>query len=464
MFYFDWLVQFARELPLNKRSVLKVVAKLYDPLGLISPLFITVKALFQDLCKLKTNWDEPLSEELAHRYSSWLSDLLKVQCIPVKRCYIPNVDENLVSLQIHGFGDSSEVAYAAVVYLRIETSKGAYTRLIMSKTRVAPLAKQTISRLELLAALILSRLVYRVRVALLPVIKVDEVFCWTDSMTTLHWIKGVGREYKQFVENIVKEIRQNVPPESWSHCPRIENPADLPSRGMKAEALKQSETWWHGPPWLVEGNETWPEFANTTEPSSVYFEEMRVSDRPKHCTGLVVNARMPDLSSVFHPQKYSNIKKLFRVTAFVLRFLHNLKLRKNGMAAAGPLSTEEYEAAEILWLHEMQQAVVESPRFESLKNQLGLYTDDNGLLRCKGRLQNATIPFTAKYPVLLPADHYLTARIIDDCHKRVLHNGPRETLAELRSRFWIVKGRQVVRKVISRCVICKRIELENYPV
>ena len=185
----------------------------------------------------------------------------------------------------------------------------------MSKTRVAPLAKQTIPRLELLAALILSRLVYSVRVALLPVIKVDEVFCWTDSMTTLHWIKGVGREYKQFVENRVKEIRQNVPPESWSHCPGIENPADLPSRGMKAEALKQSETWWHGPPWLVEGKEKWPEFANTTEPSSVYFEEMRVSDRPKHCTGLVVNARMPDLPSVFHPQKYSNIKKLFRVTA-----------------------------------------------------------------------------------------------------------------------------------------------------
>ena len=110
----------------------------------------------------------------------------------------------------------------------------------MSKTRVAPLAKQTIPRLELLAALILSRLVYRVRVVLLPVIKVDEVFCWTASMTTLHWITEVGREYKQFVENRVKEIRQNVLSESWSHCPGIENPADLPSRGMKAEALKKN--------------------------------------------------------------------------------------------------------------------------------------------------------------------------------------------------------------------------------
>ena len=134
------------------------------------------------------------------------------------------------------------------------------------------------------------------------------------------------------------------------------------------------------------------------------------------------------------------------------------------MAATGPLSTDEYGAAEILWLREMQQAVVESPRFESLKNQLGLYTDDNGLLRCKGRLQNATIPFNAKYPILLPADHYLTALIIHDCHKRVLHNGSRETLAELRSRFWIVRGRQVVRKVLSRCVICKRIEGQHYAI
>lgn len=121
--------------------------------------------------------------------------------------------------------------------------------------------------------------------------------------------------FKQFVENRVREIRQNVPPGSWSHCPGIENPADLPSRGMKAEDLKQSETWWYGPPWMVKEKEMWPEFANTTEPSSVYFDEMRVSDRPKHSTGLVVNARMPALSRVFDQQRYSDIKRLFRVTA-----------------------------------------------------------------------------------------------------------------------------------------------------
>ena len=462
IFRFDWLVQFAKELPLSKRSVLRVVAKLYDPLGLVSPLFVTIKALFQDLCKLKIDWDDPFNEELTVRYSNWLSDLSKVDYIPVKRCYLP--EEDVISLQIHGFGDGSEVAYAAAVYLRMETSQGVYAQLLMSKSRVVPLARQTIPRIELLASLILSRLVNRVRTALIPVVKVDEIFCWTDSTTTLHWIKGVGKEFKQFVENRVTEIRQNVSPESWNHCPGLQNPADLPSRGMGGDALKQSEIWWHGPSWLVKERSTWPNFGSSHEPSSAYFEEMRLKGKPKSSTGLIVSASMTSLTRIFDPEKYGEFKKLIRVTALVLRAVHNFKSGAHGETLAGPLSTEEYAYAENLWLREMQQSVIKSQRFKELEQQLGLYRDDNELLRCKGRLQNATIPFNAKYPIFLPSDHYLTVLIIQDCHKRVLHNGVRETLVELRSRFWIVKGRQIVRKVLSRCVDCKRIEGQHYAI
>lgn len=124
----------------------------------------------------------------------------------------------------------------------------------------------------------------------------------------------------------------------------------------------------------------------------------------------------------------------------------------------GPLHIDEYESAEILWLKEMQKTAVRSPKFESLKQQLGLYSDDDGQFRCKGRLQNASIPFDSKHPILLPADHHLTVLIIEDCHKRALHNGVKETLTELRSRFWVINGRQTVRRVISKCVNCEKIE------
>ena len=120
----------------------------------------------------------------------------------------------------------------------------------------------------------------------------------------------------------------------------------------------------------------------------------------------------------------------------------------------GPLNIDEYESAEILRLKEMQKAVVRFPKFESLKQQLSLYSDDHRLLRCKRRLQNASIPFDAKHPILLPADHHLTVPIIDNCHKRTAHNGVKETLTELRSRFWVTKGRQTVRRVISKGSSC----------
>ena len=49
-----------------------------------------------------------------------------------------------------------------------------------------------------------------------------------------------------------------------------------------------------------------------------------------------------------------------------------------------------------------------------------------------------------------------------DCHERVKHNGAKETLTQLRSRFWIIKGRSVIRKIIQRCFICHKLEGLHY--
>ena len=135
-----------------------------------------------------------------------MADLDGVEPFSIEHSYFNNLDGEMISLEIHGFGDSSEAAYAAVVYLRIGTTTSVCVRLVVSKARVAPLAKQTLPRIELLAALILARLVSHVRTALKPIVNINDVFCWTDSMTTLCWIQGVDKEFKEFVENCLREI------------------------------------------------------------------------------------------------------------------------------------------------------------------------------------------------------------------------------------------------------------------
>lgn len=103
-------------------------------------------------------------------------------------------------------------AYAAVIYIALKTHSDATIKFVVSKTRVVPLQSQTIPRLELLSALLLSRLVVSVTESLKPTLSLSEVRCYTDSQIALYWIRGSDKEWKPFIENRVSEIRRNVHP------------------------------------------------------------------------------------------------------------------------------------------------------------------------------------------------------------------------------------------------------------
>ncbi|CAB4032864.1 Pro-Pol poly, partial [Paramuricea clavata] len=99
------------------------------------------------------------------------------------------------------------------------------------------------------------------------------------------------------------------------------------------------------------------------------------------------------------------------------------------------------------------------PSFETWNKQFGLFWDKNGINKCKGRISNADIPGETKHPILLNAKNRLTELIVKESHNRVFHNGVEETLTELRSRFWIIRGRQFITKLMHRCVVCKKYEV-----
>ena len=105
------------------------------------------------------------------------------------------------------------------MYLRIEGSAGTTVNFVVSKTRVCPVNKQSIPRLELLSTLLLAKPISSVSVALEVDIQLQPHRCFNDSKVTLFWIKGITKEWKPWVENRMNEVI--VPAECWNHCPGL---------------------------------------------------------------------------------------------------------------------------------------------------------------------------------------------------------------------------------------------------
>ena len=162
----------------------------------------------------------------------------------------------------------------------------------------------------------------------------------------------------------------------------------------------------------------------------------------------------PNLRLVIDVKRFSCPHKLYRVTSLVLKFLQLLK----GQCESPEISQQDMIQAEEMWLREAQSGLLDGEKFPVWKTQFGLFQDERKLWRCGGRLQNADLPYSAKHPILLDKKHPLTVLIIRDAHQRVQHDGVRETLTEVCSKFWIISGRSLVRSTIHGCVTCKRFE------
>ena len=229
---------------LTKRKLLSVTARFYDPLGLLSPLILLFKCKFQEICQLKVEWDEALPEDLTSRWKELVEDIEGISSFTIPRCIMDRIEaEQVKCVQLHGFADASRIAYGANMYVQVTTSEGHYSHLLASKTRVAPFKAETIPRLELIACLTLALLITAVYKALACTIEVDAVINWTDSQIVSWWINGESKQFTQFVQNRVENIRSLWSKNHWRYCPSELNPSDTASRGSKAFDLVSSDLW-----------------------------------------------------------------------------------------------------------------------------------------------------------------------------------------------------------------------------
>lgn len=451
----------------TKRSILSEIAKLFDPLGWMSPCVIKAKILMQSLWRLPLDWDTPVPAQIQ---KAWLK-IYNQLCIPIP-VKIPRwvgLSSSAKSIELHAFCDASNLAYATAVYIRIVQIDGNVAcHLLASKTRVAPVKVVTIARLELCGAVLLTKLLKKT-VKALDIPNIAQ-FAWTDSKIVLAWLAHHSSQWSTFIANRVSTIQQTLPPERWAHVPSKSNPADLASRGIYVSELANEKLWWHGPSFLMLEREQRPKVEHI-----VPFEALP-EKRKKANLVFTISAEVND--TLHH---FSNLERLLRFTVTAFRWSSRCKTNDSiALAEAAqydvkqthfghPIQAIEITLAKNQWIRIVQNeffadeiqrltAHKEVKASSKLKN-LNPFVDHQNILRMNGRVANEELALQ-KIAIILPGKHYFTELLIRDAHERTNHGGLQVTLQSLNEEYWIVQGRNAAKRIIHKCVTCFRFKKE----
>ncbi|XP_054260682.1 uncharacterized protein LOC128985314 [Macrosteles quadrilineatus] len=445
---------------LTKRMILSTIAKLYDLPGFLTPVIFWAKTLIQYLWTTGLKWDDPIQDEIRTKWISFLEELPVIQNLRIPR-YIFTSTHKLAEL--HGFSDASEKGYAAVVYLRvINLSNDVKINLIMAKSKVAPLKRVSLPRLELCGAHLLGKLLQYCSNLLSSHIKIDSMYAWCDSTIVLTWIRTHPYRLKVYVANRVSELQELISPESWHYVKSLDNPADCATRGLSPSQLLSHQLWWKGPEWLYLSSDLWPkpEFSLITDQDT-----LEVKPNPLN---VLVNVEKLENDRFDLLEKFSCFRKLVNVTAYVLRFIHYLR---GNARLAGQLSYKEISSAKMN-LFKLIQISSFKDDITALKKgtqcslrlaRLSPFIDDNGLVRVGGRLKHSNLTQDAKYPILLPKSHNVVKLLVMHYHLKYLHAGPQLLQSILTQEVWILSARSVIRSVIFKCQRCFKLKPTNQP-
>ncbi|XP_054716905.1 uncharacterized protein LOC129226328 [Uloborus diversus] len=441
----------------TKRYVLQVLGRIFDLIGILGPFTVRIKCLMQKIWMLRIDWDNRLPEDLSSLWRSWCEEVPQLTEISIPRHYFSeNLNIDIKTLELHFFCDASMKAFGTVAYMRVlSRNEDVRTAFVASKNRVAPIKSLTLPRLELMAAVLSAKLSFNI----LKSLKRDIPCCfWSDSKITIFWIKGNPEKFKPFVKNRIEEIRKFTARSDWFFCPGKVNPSDTLSRGAKVSKLLEDPTWLTGPQWLKNSPDYWPKSEND---EAINTEELEYRKKSKDI--FQYECLVEEKENGININKFSNMEKLVRVTAWVKKSI--MKFRKISNIE-NTLTAEELIEAEN-HLIRLEQKIFFKEDYESLKNGDPIqkvsdlfnflpFMDENEIIRLGGRLEFAELSTEEKNPIILPKRSWLTFLIARREHEKMMHGGTACTLARIRQRFWIPKGRQLVKSVIKKCLICQK--------
>ena len=226
---------------------------------------------------------------------------------------------------------------------------------------------------------------------LLQSVPTKTFYLWSDSQLVLHWLT-TNRKLKTFEPNRVTEIQELTESQKWNYFSTDQNPADLLTRGIAAHEYLKSKLWKSGPDWLTD-ERNFPGLQLMTENAILLATTDEQQDE-------VQTQTEPGIHNVMDIKKFSIYRKLIRVTAYVIRFINlcKAKLRTSrSLSCIKPLTVPELQEAEKLWLLSCQStsyhaeitSLKSKAKRTTLVKQLQLFLDQEGFIRCGGRIHNA---------------------------------------------------------------------------
>ncbi|KAJ8949874.1 hypothetical protein NQ318_010508, partial [Aromia moschata] len=329
--------------------------------------------------------------------------------------------ENETVSELYGFCDSSKSA--CVIYLRqISATRTVSVSFLCARSRVAPLKRISLPRLELCGAVLLADLIDFVQSGYQGYIVFDKVYAWSDSTVSLSWIRSHPHRWKTFIANRVTRIQEKKIPQTArlvDYFPKSFNLIRYDGRGHP------DYNWMN-----LYGQSNQICHAEVKEEQGVLVCVSRLGTAEWVCNVLT---------------KFSSLRKIKRVIAYCQRFVRNCRTESKSRATGG-LSASELERALLVVVKVIQCEVFEAdikrleagkPYVKSLQ-KLSPFIDRDGAVKVGRRLRHSDLSHDAKHPLLLSRSHRITELIISDVHQRNLHCGPNTTKNLLAQQFWIL--------------------------
>ena len=459
-----------KNLVLTRRSCLAATMQIYDPLGIVSPLSISLKIASKDVTNLNQSWDERIPEQLQELWQQLLHKLLSCPDIIIPRRVRPEDTEARPELIC--MYDGSESAYAAVIYIRYKLIGGPWeTRIYAAKARVTPSKGMTVPRAELNSLLISTRLAVSIHRAM--TIKPTRITFCGDSECTISSYEAEHTVLAAYFGNRVHECELNMDklgvkiPDHYTatkelaevdvkeetqidklqHLAGVLNTADVATRGHATqEDLRPDSEWLTGPRFLTQDRETWPL-------SRSFVNEVPEKEKKSRMFKLI-NACVIET-----PAQGSLLEVIHRISSYqVLRgtFARVIKAHKTKQPPARGqiLNPTDYEEADkvLLWL---SMPMSHQLFIEEKLVSLSPFWED-GVLYTRGRLGSAGLTFLGpdKLPVLHPKSR-LAVLILKASHEEDHRRTPAEAIFRSRKTAWIHRAKHTAQMITNNCAWCK---------